>query len=492
MAIKISDWISSYYYQNLPDSYLKKRQLKGKANAILLWGLGVGAVISGDFFGWNFGLGVGGFWGMAIATILMSIMYITMVCSIAELASALPVAGGFYGFTRIAFGPFLGFVCGVSLLIEYIITPAVIVYGTGSYLHDIFPHIPAYILWLGTYVIFVGINLLSVMTNLYVALFLTMGAIVILLIFYISMVLGKVFDPTLLFNIPADPGQLATFLPKGWLGVFAAIPYAIWFFLAIEEVPMAAEETNKVSKSMPLALIAGMITLIILGFLTLILNTGVGQGAMAIAKSDVPLADGFVSFFGKGAVGNIVTAISLTIGMVASFHTIVYAYSRILFSLSRAGYIPRFLSVTNKNGAPVMALILGGLIGFLSTVIINVSGGAKNITGAILLNMAVFGAVISYTLVMLSYIKIKITMPSLARPYKSPLGIPGAIVGAVLAIISLFACFSIADYRPGVIGVGVFMAVAIAYFMLYSRKKLVLQAPEEQIALLLENKLISE
>ncbi|HEY9706228.1 MAG TPA: amino acid permease [Allocoleopsis sp.] len=490
MNTKISDWLGSYSYEDLPDSYLKKRQLKGKANALLLWGLGVGAVISGDFFGWNFGLGVGGFWGMAIATILMSIMYISMVCSIAELSCVLPFAGGFYGFTRIAFGPFLGFVCGISVIIEYIITPAVIVYGTGSYLQGIFPQTPTYILWLATYIIFIGINLLDVIINLYVALFLTIAAILVLFIFYVSMLAGKVFSPDLLFNIPADPGQIATFLPKGWGGILAAISYAIWFFLAIEEVPMAAEETNKVAKNMPWALISGIITLIGLGFLTLILNTGVGRGAIAIAKSGAPLADGFSSFFGQGVTSNIVTAISLIFGMVASFHTIVYAYGRGIFSLSRSGYIPRSLSITNKNGAPVRALILGGIIGFLCTVIIDQSrGGTKNITGAVLLYMSVFGAVISYTLVMLSYIKIKITMPSLARPYKSPLGIIGAIIGSVLAVVSLLACFSTPDYRPGVIGVGIFMAGAIAYFLIYSRHQLVLQEPEEQIALLLENKL---
>ena len=47
--------------------YLEKRQLQKSAGWVLLWALGVGAVISGDYFGWNFGLTAGGFWGLAIA-----------------------------------------------------------------------------------------------------------------------------------------------------------------------------------------------------------------------------------------------------------------------------------------------------------------------------------------------------------------------------------------------------------------------------------------
>jgi ethanolamine permease len=104
--------------------------------------LGVGAVISGDFFGWNFGLAAGGFWGLTIATFLMAIMYLCMVYSIAELSTALPHAGGFYSFTRNAFGPWGGFIVGVTDLIEYVITPAVIVVGIGGYLNALIPSVP--------------------------------------------------------------------------------------------------------------------------------------------------------------------------------------------------------------------------------------------------------------------------------------------------------------------------------------------------------------
>jgi ethanolamine permease len=103
-----------------------------------------------------------------------------------------------------------------------------------------------------------------------------------------------------------------------------------------------------------------------------------------------------------------------------------------------------------------------------------------------LLYMAVFGAVISYAMVMISYIKLKLTRPDLPRPYRSPLGIPGAALGAVLSLVALVACFFQPDYRPAVVGVSLFLLIAIAYFFLYSRHHLVAQAPEEEVALLAE------
>jgi len=468
-------------YQQVNDSYLKKRQLRGNAGWILLWSLGVGAVISGNFYGWNFGLAAGGFWGLFIATCLMASMYICMVYSIAELSAAFPHAGGFYSFTRSAFGPLWGFICGVATTIEYILTPAVILIGFAGYLHPLIPAVPVYLLWMLAYVIFVAINIRDVKLSLYACLFITLLALMVLGLFYINILVAHAFQPQLLFNVPALPGQSETWLPKGWYGVFAAIPYAIWFYLAIEQVPLAAEETDDVARNVPKALIIGIFTLVAFSLLTLVFNSGAGGGAAAIGQSSVPLQTALEAYLGKGTAASIfLTSFALMCGLLASFHAVIYAYGRILFSLSRAGYIPRWISVTSKTHTPHRALILGAVVGFICAVSINVSGGT---VGAVLLNMTVFAAVLSYVLVMFSYIKLKTSLPDLPRPYKSPLGVWGAAVGAGLAIFALIACFFVPDYRPGLWGVLGFLVVAIIYFFFYSRKRLVAQAPEEMVAL---------
>ncbi len=469
-------------YQNVDGEYLQSRQLRKSAGWVLLWALGVGAVISGDFYGWQYGLPVGGFWGLGLATLLMSIMYVCMVYSIAELSTALPHAGGFYSFTRNAFGPTGGFICGVTDTIEYVITPAVIVVGVGGYLKEMFPEVAVWVWWLGAYALFAWINIRGVEITLKVSLVITVLAVIVLAVFFVGAVYSRAFQTDLLFNVPADPGESATWLPKGWFGVFAALPFAIWFYLAIEQLPLAAEETHDVVRHMPRALLLGIGTLLVLALLTLVLNTGVGEGAAKIGASEAPLADGFKAVFGEGRLTTVLTLIALA-GLIASFHNIIYAYGRVLFALSRAGYFPRWLSLTGRRHTPYPALIVGAAIGLLCVFLIE-GFGKTSAVGAALLNMAVFGAVISYIMVLLSYIQLRLTRPELPRPYRSPLGIPGAALGAVLACLALVATLYVEEYRPAVWGLAIFLVAALLYFLLYSRHRLVAQAPEEEVALI--------
>ena len=449
---------------------------------MLLWALGVGAVISGDYFGWNEGLLVGGFGGLAIAVVLMAAMYLCMVYSIAELSAALPHAGGFYSFTRIALGPTGGFVCGVTDTIEYVLTPAVIVEGIGGYLAILFPGVPHYLWWIAAYALFVTINIRGVALTFRVGLIITLLAVGVLVIFYGGAILSGAFQWSALFTIPPDAGQAAGWLPKGVGGVFSAMPFAIWFYLAIEQLPLAAEETHEVVTAMPKALLSGMATLLVLSVFTLVLNSGVGGGAAEIGRSKAPLADGFRAVFGEGATTGALTLVALT-GLVASFHTIIYAYGRVLFALSRAGYFPRFISLTCRHHTPHVALILGALIGLGCTFALHYLGANHAVAGA-LLNMAVFGAVISYALVLVSFIRLRRTCPELERPYRSPLGVPGAAVGCLLSLCALAATFSTEGFRPGIYGVLAFLVIALLYFFLYSRHHLVANAPEEEIALM--------
>lgn len=469
-------------YEDVGQEYLEQRRLKKSANTLLLWALGVGAVISGDFYGWQFGLAAGGFWGMTIATFLMAALYVCMVFTIAELTAALPHAGGFYSFVRNALGPTGGYVCGVTDAIEYVITPAVIVVGISDYLSSLVPVVPAYAWWLIAYALFVGINVRGAELTLQVGLAITVVAVAVLLTFYVGAIVQGSFAFDKLFNMDAVAGQTSRGLPMGWSGVFAALPAAIWFFLGIEQLPLASEETHDVVNSVPKALILGIMTLLALSLATLVINSGVGGGAAAIAASGAPLRDGFDAVFGKAsAVTTVLTVLALT-GLVASFHSIIYAYGRVLFALSRAGYFPRWISLTNGAHTPHYALMLGAAIGLACAFAIRLSG-EEGAVGAALINMAVFGAVLSYILVMVSYIALRVTRPNLPRPYKSPLGIPGAATGTILSLVALAATFMDPALRPAVWGVSLFLAVAIAYFFLYSRNRLVAQAPEEEVAL---------
>ncbi|MEM7410603.1 MAG: ethanolamine permease [Myxococcota bacterium] len=464
-------------YRPVEADYFADRGLRRFAGAGSLWALGVGAVISGDFFGWNFGLEAGGFGGLLIATAIVTVLFTGLCFSIAEMTAALPHTGGAYSFARSAMGPWGAYVTGLAENMEYVLTPAVIVVGIGGYLGAITgtPAEAAPLWWLATYVAFVGLNVVGVEASLRFTVFITLVALAILVVFYIGAI------PHLDIATHALARGDRPWLPNGWAGVFAALPFAIWFYLAIEELPLAAEEAHAPERDLPRGILLGLATLVVCAFLTLILSAGIAPGSAALGKSDEPLFDSLRTIFGDG-LGARGLALVAVAGLVASFHTIVFAYGRQIFSLSRAGYFPRWLSKTGRRQTPHRALWVGAAIGYAVAATVHTLG-PEHPVGAVLLNLAVFGAVLSYTFQMTSYILLRRRFPDIERPYRSPFGVPGAVAALVISLVTLVALF-VSDpvYQRVAIGAAVWYALGLVYFAVYGRHRLVL-SPEEAFAM---------
>ena len=209
------------------------------------------------------------------------------------------------------------------------------------------------------YVVFVGLNIWGVEITFRFAVFMTFIALAILLIFCIGAV--SHFSWEWVFTIEPDEGA-SQVLPKGWLGIAWALPFAIWFYLAIEELPLAAEESHDPKQDMPKSILLGLLTLIFTAFSILFLNAGIAPGAKEVGLSDEPLFLGFRTIFGQG-IGAKLFALIAVAGLIASFHTIIFAYGRNIYSLSRAGYFPHWMSVTHGNppNAPYCTSLSGRL-----------------------------------------------------------------------------------------------------------------------------------
>jgi len=472
-------------YREHEAAYFEKRGLRRFAGVWSLWALGVGAVISGDFFGWNFGLMSGGFGGLLAATLIVAVMYVGLCFSIAELSPALPHTGGAYSFGRTAFGPWGGFVTGLAESIEYVLTPAVIVVGIGGYVGTIVEAslglvIPAPAMWAAFYALFVGVNIAGVELTFRVTVGITILALGVLLVFWVGAIPHFRWEHVL--SIPPAPGHSA-WLPNGPSGITASLPFAIWFYLAIEQLPLAAEESHDPQRDMPRGLLWGIATLIVASLLTLFLNAGIPPGAAVVGESDEPLFLAFRTIFGPGA-GATTLALAAVAGLVASFHAIIYAYGRNIYSLSRAGYFPTWMSRTHPTRkTPHLALVVGAVSGYAVAIAIEYGQAffGDVPVGGVLLNMAVFGAVIAYIMQMAAYLKIR-SIESLERPYRSPLGRGGAIVAGGIAALTLVFLFVNPDYRPGIYGVAIWFALSLCYFGLYARHRMIL-SPEEHFAM---------
>ncbi|KHM45947.1 ethanolamine transporter [Pseudoalteromonas distincta] len=449
--------------------YLAKRQLKrGTAGWLLLAGLGVSYVISGDFAGWNFGIAEAGWGGFAIAAVLMAVMYLALVLSLAEMSAAIPAAGGGYSFARQAMGPAGGYLTGLAVLIEYALAPGAIVIFIGSAVEALtgFNGPWVYALF---YLLFVGIHLAGVGEALKVMM--VISGLAVLAIIATAFVLITNFDASRLFDVPVtDAVGASEFLPLGWYGVWAALPFAMWLFLAVEGVPLAAEEAKDPAKDVPKGIIGAMIFLLFTAFLVVVLVPGAG-GAAAMGASAVPLVDA-LNASGSEGLATVVNILGLA-GLVASFFSIIYGYSRLVFALSRAGYLSRSLSITTNRKVPARALIVPAVFGFL----VSLSG-----EGDLILAMAVVGATVSYALMALSHILLRVKQPDLPRPYKTPGGVVTSSIALVLSLIALTGVYAF-DPRAFLYTMMLFIVGGVYYFG-YSSKHLVAKSADEEFAML--------
>lgn len=472
---------SGVTYRQAGAGYFEKRQLKRTAGFWGLWGIGIAAVISGDFSGWNFGIGAAGWGGLGIASLLIVIMYFGMLFSIGEMSAAMPHTGGAYSFARAAMGPWGGFVTGFAETIEYVFTTAVVVFFSASYANavttDLFGlSLPMWLWWIILYAAFVGLNSWGAEISFKFALVVAVISIGILALFGVLAVLHGAVDFSRLFDIAPDPDAAgaSTFLPFGWIAVLYALPFAMWFFLGIEELPLAAEEAHDPARDIPRAGLWGLVSLVGCGAVVYFLNPAV-TGAEALGNSDEPLLDGFRAFLPTEWAA-VLSAFAL-IGLLASLQGIMYAYGRNLYSLSRAGYYPKALSLTGRRQTPYVALFFGAVIGFVALLIVNANEGA----GAVVLNIAVWGAVLAYMLQMVSFVLLRRKFPNARRPWVSPAGNTGALVAFAIAAVTFVGVLVNPDYRAAVLAIVVFYIVGLLAFGLWGRHRLVL-SPEEEYA----------
>ena len=487
-------------YRAADAAYFEKRGLRRHARVWSLWALGVGAVISGLFSGWNVGIASGGFGGLALAGALVAVMYLGLVYSLAELSPALPHTGGAYSFARSALGPWGGFTTGLAESIEYIMTPAVIAYFIGTYLSAIAETAARFqpLWWIACYALFVALNYWGVELSFKVSVAVTLLALAVLAVFWVSALPHADFARWALnVGVGADgalvelPEGGGAFLPLGAGGALAALPFAVWLFLGIEELPLAAEESVDPKRDMPKGLVLGLFTLILCAAATMLLNASIGasdpggfRGAFSLARSSEPLLDGFRTLYGAGTAK--LLALFAVAGLVASFHTIIFAFGRQIYSLSRAGYYPAVLSLTHgSRKTPHVALVGGAALGLSLILACWFALGAEQggaAIGGILLNMAVFGAMISYAFQGLSFIVLRHRFPDIERPYRSPLGVPGAVAAIAIALVTLGFQLQDPVYRAGAYAALAWYAGGLAYFALVGRHHLVL-SPEEEFAL---------
>jgi ethanolamine permease len=346
----------------------------------------------------------------------------------------------------------------MATLIEFVFAPPAIALAIGAYLNVQFPDLNPKAAAVGAYVVFMGLNILGVKLAAVFELVVTVLAVLELLVF---------------MGVVAPGFSVSNFVLNGWAGgehfgmsafsgIFAAIPFAIWFFLAIEGAAMAAEEAKDPKRTIPKAYISGILTLVVLALGVMVMAGGAGDWSKLSNIND-PLPQAMKMVVGENSGWMHMLVWIGLFGLVASFHGIILGYSRQFFALARAGYLPAGLAKLSRYQTPHRAILLGGVIGIaaiFSDGLINLQG--MSLTAA-MITMAVFGAIVMYLMSMLSLFRLRKIAPEMERSFRAP-GYP--VVPAIALILAAVCLVAMVWFNLVIAGVFLlFMACGYLYFM---------------------------
>ncbi|PUZ29915.1 ethanolamine:proton symporter, EAT family [Chitinophaga costaii] len=423
--------------------------LKKAITPLQLWAIAVGLVISGEYFGWNYGWGTAGTVGFLLSVLVITLLYGTFIFSFTELTTAIPQAGGPFTYAYRALGPWAALVAGYATLVEFLLATPAIAMALGTYVHFLYPPLPVQATAIVVYLLLTGINLLGIKESAAFTLLMTLLAVAELLLF-----MGIVAPAFKTSNFMLDA------LPVSWGGVFAALPFAIWLYVCIEGVAMVAEEVKSPARTIPVGYISGILTLMLLALGVMILSGG-ATNWHGLTNIDYPLPETIASVLGRSSHFTRLFAGIGLFGLLASFNGIIISYSRQLFALARDRYLPGFLAqVSSRRQTPYWALLCGAGIG--------ISALCLGKTDQLVV-LSVLGAIVMYVISMIGLFVLRRKEPGLHRPYHAP-GYPW--VHALALLLSLLAMGCIVYYNVQISLIFLEgLAVAAVYFFITGKHK---------------------
>ncbi|MDD3219023.1 MAG: ethanolamine permease [Lachnospiraceae bacterium] len=423
----------------------KTQELSKGLTPVKLWAIVVGAVVSGMYFGWNYMFEGTNFVGALIATLIVTVFYFTFVLAYAELATAIPSAAGPSAYSEKAFGGFAGFLAGFSVLIEYIAATPGIAISIGAYVHTLVPAVPAVVASVVAFLIFVFINCRGIESAAVVELVVTVLAIVGVVVYFVAGVpnveMGALFAGKTSMN--------------GFTGIFAAIPYAVWFYLAVESGAMGAEECKNPQKDIPKAFIGGIVTLVVMALATLFVTAGNSASDLgAVTLTDDPLPAILGGAYGSGSIIVKIVSFLGLFGLIASLHGIIIGASRQAYAMARSNYLPAPLAKLDKKGTPIAAVLVTSIISLIFVIVGSVGS---------LVVFSCIGSCIMSVLSLAAWFVLRKKAPEMERPFK----LKSPVVPIIASITCCIVVIALVVSEASLLGLAaiVYAVAAVYYFV---------------------------
>ena len=368
---------------------------------LVMIGLG-GAIGTGLFMGSGVAIGYAGP-AVILSYAIAAIAAVAMVFSLSEMAVMHPTAGSFGTYAEIYLNPWAGMIARYSYWMAQVIAVGGEAVAAGVYMTFWFPGTPVWLWSLAFAFVLLYFNSRSV-NNFgsieYWFALIKVVAIVIFIVLGVATILGVWAKPVGFHNLTGLPGG---FMPHGFGGVWMAVIIGILSFNGIEVIAVTSGEAKDPVRAIPAALRTMALRLFLFYVLALaIVVTFVPwteTGATVVTQSP------FVRVFAHSGIRNAAGIMNFVVlsAALSSMNTNVYLCSRMLFSLSRAGYAPRFLGKLSKNGTPITAILLSGGC-------ILVAAGVSKLTPLAynyLFGVALFDAMIVWIIILLSHLSFR-------------------------------------------------------------------------------------
>ena len=382
---------------------------------VIMIGLG-GAIGTGLFMGSGVAIGYAGP-AVVLSFAIAALAAIAIVFSLSEMAVVHPTAGSFGTYAEIYLNPWAGFIVRYSYWMAQVIAIGAEAVAAGVYMTWWFPDTPVWMWSVGFALALLYFNSRSVHNFGSIEYWFAMIKVVAIVLFIIlgaSMIFGVGRPATGFHNLNGLPGG---FMPNGFGGVWMAVLVGVLSFNGIEVIAVTSGETRNPVKDIPAALRNMGLRL----FLFYILALGIvvtivpwtATGAQIVTQSP------FVRVFADSGIrhaAGIMNFVVLTAAL-SSMNTNVYLCSRMLFSLSRGDFAPRFLGKLSENGTPVGAILTSGACILLAAGVSKITPRAYNY----LFGVALFDAMIVWVAILLSHLSFRRRHRKEDLPVRMPL-----------------------------------------------------------------------
>jgi len=355
----------------------------------------------------------------------------------AELASALPYAGGEHVYSQRALGNKASFICTWAIILGYTSVIAFEAVALPTVLSSLVPGLEQGYLWTiagwDVYLtwVLVGIAGAVVMTTLNIIGVKTVAIVQTIVVSLILLVGASFIGGSI---VTGSPSNLQPMFIDGVSGISLVLVMVPFMFVGFDIIPQAAEEIDLPFQDIGTALVISII-MAIAWYSLIILGVGLLVEDNSLLQTDVVTAEANTLVYGQ--LGGTIVLLTGLAGILTTWNALIVGASRAIYAMARANMLPTFLGkVHPKYHTPVNAILLAGVLSLISPFF-----GRPALVW--LVNAGGLGIVVAYAFVAWSFIVLRKNEPELARPYRAPLGKTTGYAALILSVGLIFL------YLPG-------------------------------------------